>query len=375
MSDISHVTKVVKRELGAVGADYTYTPPTSENDEIIELETTNEALNFLIRDYELRNFVAANVLSFTISNNIVEVGESLPTLTASWTIEGTGVTTATVSGVAGTYGNVESNAVLTLDTAATRTTTGSLSYTVTSGLDAEGGQDNANASLNFRRKIYIGATSKTSGFVSSDLNTATFRDLDTNQFASTSVSPSNEYIFVAFATEHGGNNSIVVELDGVPADFQYVETISHTNETGNGAADTNYLVFRSENQYNASVAVQTITTTPRLYFGSSTEASPTINEAWVEALAESEHVSFLNNWTDDIDLSGSNYWYIAIPASFGTPFTAYSFWDAPDGGFNFAMTDMGQTTITGIDGSPITYNVLRTSNNGLGSGIFIEIRV
>ena len=59
-----------------------------------------------------------------------------------------------------------------------------------------------NTNLTFIRKRYAGVSTKTTGYVSADLNSAVSRVLDADRLGSgITVSPSNEYIFYSFSIE------------------------------------------------------------------------------------------------------------------------------------------------------------------------------
>ena len=374
---LSHITSTVLNELEGTEElnEYAFTEPTGLNDEVSELETKTAALNLLIDDYNTRNFVAANVDSFSISNNVVEVGGTVTAASITWAVSGTAVADATMSNYITPLG-LSGSTSATLDAPVTKTTISSENFTLTTGLDSEGGSDVGNASIAFRRKWYMGVSPKASGYVSADLNGATNKSLDANQFGSATVNPTAEYIFFAFAAELGAQGSVSFEVGGLPAEFQYVETLTdHTNETTNVAADTDYYIYKSVTTLSGSTTVNVIASEPRLYYGIETDASPTIDEAFVLQLTDSSNETSLNNFNKTLDLSGANYFYVAIPTSFGDPFVAYTFWDDPTVGFEFDMTDMGNASVTDLIGGGSTdYNVLRTTNAGLGAGKYWEIR-
>jgi hypothetical protein len=385
----------VKDALNRIGAlssapsDLAYTkatPPPADRDEVSELTDVQRVLDFLVYDWEERNFVPATIGSFSIDatddaatgrTNIpgvqCEVGSLISAVYCTWSASGTGVTSTAVSNNSeGPLSLSETGFKLNLDTPIQRMTPGSSVLAISTDADSKGGTASSTASLYFRFRVYGGATANPIPVGAADFLGADADPLSPDIYASVSGSPSNEYMFYAFEASLGAATDIVFEEGGDPVDMIHIADQPHTNATGNVTAT--YRVFRSRELFSGARTITGIPDTPRIYSGvvSGAPSGHTFDASFLASLPQQAHRSSIDNFGSTLNLPAGSYFYVAIPVS---NFSGYTFWDAPSGGFPFDVTEIGDIPVTDPRGGPdIVYKLWRTTNDNLGSGVYIEIR-
>lgn len=198
--------------------------------------TVAEALDSLL-------YIAPDITNFSVSPNIVEIGTTVSELTFSWNLNKIFTSLSINNGI----GSVTPS-LLTLDVEDLTLTSNTI-FTITGGDGMN--NDSASASLNFRSKRWWG-TSPLSTLTGTDILNLQNSELATGRQQTRTINGGGNYIWFAFPTSFGLPSFVV---NGLPNTAFTLQTVSHTNESGN---TQNYYVIRTDTIQNGTLTIQVI---------------------------------------------------------------------------------------------------------------------